>query len=287
MEHRTFEEMASKEGWSLPEAVENYLYTHTRTSLSDKQFSQAIKTPSDARIGQGVSSGDIPAKEAFARSMAKNQAELTAAGKSATVIKKAAELQEAQLRGRVEGVRTAQANMAEGLQGKQLYKGVNDAIRAGEQGYFDGLSKPSTAQVGPATEPTVIVDSSLLSDAENLANWGEKSLSTLERVATDASRFLAAGLAIAGAIAATGEYANATTPVARDPFDPDESPGVKKAGVFALAIGAGLLDNSIAAGKATITGGADQGGFEMIQQSFEATGMSPTQNALTKWLSRP
>ena len=169
MEHRTFEEMAAKEGWGLPEAVENYLYEHTRTSLSDKKFSQKIKTPSDAEIGKGVASGDIPAKEAFARSMAKNQAELAAAGKPAAVIEKAADLQEAQLRGRVEGVRAAQENVAAGLQGRQLYQGVDDAIRAGEQTYFDSLSKPGSSPVGTVSEPTVIVDPSLLAEAQSPA----------------------------------------------------------------------------------------------------------------------
>ena len=160
MEHRTFKEMASKEGWSLSEAVENYLYKHTRTSLSDKQFSQRIKTPSDAQIGKGVASGDILAKEAFVRSVAKNQAELAAAGKSAELRNKAFDLQQAQLRGRAEGVLQAQKNIDAGLQGQQQYRGVNDAIRDGEQAYFTSTSSP---KVAPTSESTVIVDPAVLS----------------------------------------------------------------------------------------------------------------------------
>ena len=166
MEHRTFKEMASKEGWRLPDNVEKYLYEHTRTSLSDKQFSQKIKTPSDAQIGKGVASGDIPAKEAFARSIAKNQAELANAGKSAALRETAFDLQQAQLRGRVEGVLKVRANIKAGLTGKQLYKGVNEAIRAGEKSYFESLGKAGSPEVLQGAEPKVIVDPSLQTGAK-------------------------------------------------------------------------------------------------------------------------
>jgi hypothetical protein len=197
--------MASKEGWTLPDNVENYLYEHTRTSLSDKQFSQQIKTPSDADIGRGVKSGDIPAKEAFVRSMAKNQAELAAAGKPTAVRQMAANLQEAQLRGRVEAVTTVQENIAAGLEGKQLYKGVNDAIRAGEQSYFDSLNKPSSSNVGPASEPSVIVDSSLLDEAQSKA-----PKRTASATGTGMKVFGAAGLVGAAGTAAAELYEGKT-----------------------------------------------------------------------------
>ena len=167
MEHRTFKEMASKEGWSLPKSAENYLYEHTQTSLSDKRFSQTIKTPSDAQLGRGVASGEVPPKEALARSVAKNQAELTAAGKSAAIRNTAAELQMAQAHGRVAGVLKLRENMKAGLEGRRLYRGVNDAIRGAEQRYLASLSKSSSPQVVPAAQPTVIVDPSLQTDASS------------------------------------------------------------------------------------------------------------------------
>ncbi len=75
--------------------------------------------------------------------------------------------------------------MKAGLQGKQLYEGVNDAIRAGEQA---NVGKPGSPQVAPAAEPTVIVDPALEPHAGNAANAESKLLKSGEEAIVDAEK---------------------------------------------------------------------------------------------------
>ncbi|CAH0353123.1 hypothetical protein AQB9606_03073 [Aquabacterium sp. CECT 9606] len=138
----------------------------------------------------------------------------------------------------------------------------------------EGVATATATATASAPSPL----SRFLTKALGLANSGAKTLITVARTVGVLS-------ALPGAIAAADQYGNATT--SRDVFDPDESPGMKKAGVFALTLGAGWLDNSIAVERALITGLADQGGFVIIDQSYSSNGMSPTQHSVKQWALKP
>lgn len=154
MEHETLKLMTKSEGFNLSESLERYMYRRTTTSLLEKRFSQAIKTPSDAAIRRGLNAGRTLPKEAFIQNYSANQQLLAAANKSSKIIETAGTLQMKQLWGRVGGIIKAQENIRLGLSERS---GVNDAIRAGEDLYVNSLKKTSM----PPSPPSVFVDPSL------------------------------------------------------------------------------------------------------------------------------